>query len=82
MGRMEWSVVSAVPRKDYTIELGFLDGKHGVYDAKPLLALEVFEPLKQLPVFMKAHAANGTVSWTEDIDIAPEHLYETCVPVE
>ena len=29
---------------------------------------------------MRAHAEYGTVVWTDDIDIAPEHLYECSVP--
>ncbi|MDO5327119.1 MAG: hypothetical protein Q4G00_10425 [Clostridia bacterium] len=31
---------------------------------------------------MQAKAAFGTVVWSDDVDIAPEHLYECSVPVE
>ena len=31
-------------------------------------------------LFMKAKVECGTAVWTDDIDIAPEHLYECSVP--
>jgi len=30
---------------------------------------------------MKASALCGTVVWSDDIDIAPEHLYEESLPI-
>lgn len=81
MGKFKWSVVRATPRDDYTIELKFHDGTEGVYDASPLLEWPVFEPLKNKPFFLRAHADHGTVVWNDDLDIAPETLYEECVPL-
>ena len=76
-----WSVVDVTPQKDYTLLLTFEDGKKGLYDAAPLLKEEIFEPLKSLPVFLGARAEDGTVVWNDDLDIAPEYLYENCTPV-
>ena len=78
MAKPKWSVVSAVPRDDYSIEIEFADGTRGVYDARPLLGRGPYKPLAKLPVFMLAHADHGTVAWADGIDIAPEHLYEHC----
>ena len=75
-----WCVVDVMPQKDYTLLLTFEDGKKGLYDAAQLLKEEIFEPLKSLPVFLSAHAEDGTVVWNGDLDIAPEYLYENCVP--
>lgn len=76
-----WSVVDVTPQKDYTLLLTFEDGKKGLYDATSLLKEEIFEPLNSLPVFLSARAEDGTVVWNDDLDIAPEYLYENCTPV-
>ena len=81
MAKPKWSVVSAVPRDDYSIELEFADGTRGVYDARPLIGRKPFALLGKLPFFMLAHADHGTVVWNDEVDIAPEHLYERCVPL-
>ena len=78
MTKPKWSVVSASPREDYSISIEFADGKRGVFDARPLLARKPFSKLNDMPFFMRAHAAHGTVAWDEGVDIAPEHLYERC----
>ena len=80
MREPNWVVKSAKPRADYTIELEFADGKQGVFDARPLLEHAIFAPLKALPFFMMAHVEYDTVVWNDDLDIAPESLYEQCVP--
>ena len=79
MGKFDWSVLHAKPREDYTIELEFFDGKHGVFDVKPLLNEPLFAPLNTLAFFMTAHADHGTVIWNDEVDIAPEILYEECM---
>ena len=71
-----WSVRKAEPHNDYTITLTFQDGSVRLYDAKPLLALAIYEPLRNPGFFMQARAECGTVVWNDDVDIAPEHLYE------
>ena len=37
--------------------------------------------LREPDFFAQAKAAYGTVVWTDEIDIAPEHLYECSVPI-
>ena len=76
-----WSVVDVTPQKDYTLLLTFEDGRKGLYDATPLLKEEIFEPLNRLSFFLSARAEDGIVVWNDDLDIAPEYLYENCVPV-
>ena len=72
----EWVVEEVTPREDYTLLLRFADGSIRIYDAKPLLKEKLCAPLKDLNLFLKAHEDYGTVVWTDDLDIAPEHLYE------
>lgn len=81
MGKFEWSVVAVAPHDDYTLDVEFYDGRRGRFDASYLLQWPVFQPLQDREFFMTAHAAHGTVAWGEDIDIAPETLYEKSVPL-
>ena len=76
MKEPKWVVKKAVPNTDYMITIEFADGNEKVFDARPLLVQPFFEPLKDMQFFMKAHAEYDTVVWTDEIDIAPEYLYE------
>lgn len=40
----------------------------------------IYSSLRNIGFFMKAKASCGTVIWDDDIDIAPEHLYECSQP--
>jgi len=76
-----WAVKEVVPRKDYSLLLTFADGEKRLYDALPLLEKGIYAPLKNLPFFMDAHVGGDTVIWNDDVDVAPEHLYECSTPL-
>ena len=76
MKQPEWVVTKVSPTKDYTLLLTFADGTNKVYDARPLLKKEIYSPLNNIDFFLTAKAECGTVIWDDDIDIAPEYLYE------
>lgn len=76
-----WIVKMVMPNPNYSLYLEFEDGKKGTYDARPLLKKKIYEPLNNLNFFMKAHIEGDTVVWNEDVDIAPEHLYEHCIAI-
>ena len=76
-----WVVREVVPREDYTLLLTFADGDKRLYNALPLLNKAIFADLKSLPFFLTARVSGDTVIWNDDVDIAPEHLYECSVPV-
>ena len=42
---------------------------------KPYLHYPAFSPLTENGLFMRAHVANGTVVWNEEIDLSPDTLY-------
>jgi hypothetical protein len=71
-------VVSAVYRGGHKIELTFDDGKKGVIDfAKYIRRGGVFERFKDMN-FFRSFAINeelGTLTWQDEIDVAPETLY-------
>lgn len=81
MNTPAWVVKSVSPENDYSLLLTFADGSTKRYDAKPLLEKQLYAPLRVLSVFQKAKVDGDTVAWSDDIDIAPEHLYERSVPV-
>ena len=74
--KANWIVVSVEAKDDYTLIVEFIDGKKKIIDMKPLLEKEVFIPLKDKELFMKAKVEGDSVCWNEEIDIAPEYLYE------
>ncbi|MCL2322709.1 MAG: DUF2442 domain-containing protein [Oscillospiraceae bacterium] len=70
-----WVVKEVKPQNDYTLLITFVDGETKIYDFLPLLNKEIFKPLNNLTFFMTARADGCSVSWNDDIDIAPEELY-------
>ncbi len=81
MGNPIWVVKSVIPQKDYTLLLTFENNERRLYNALPLLEKDLYAPLKNIVFFMKATAAYGTVIWNDEIDIAPEALYENSTPI-
>lgn len=71
-------VTEAVYRGSYRIELRFDDGKSGVVDfSKYLERGGVFAKFRDLDYFrsFRVDAEIGTLSWADELDIAPETLY-------
>lgn len=75
-----WVVREVQPREDYTLLLTFADGAKKIYNARPLLEKEIYSQLRSPTFFLGAKAECGTVVWNDDVDIAPEHLYECSQP--
>lgn len=69
-------VVSVEPQKNNTLLLVFENHEKRLFDMVPYLEKKPFTKLKKLPLFMKAKVAYGTVVWPENIDIAPETLWD------
>ena len=68
-------VVSAKANDDFTLDVVFSDGAIKRFDAKPYLEKGIFRRLKNVEYFKNVHVAYGTVSWDDELDIAPETLY-------
>lgn len=75
----KWFVTEVNPRRDYTLHLTFITGERKVYDCRPLLADRLFQPLRNMELFMQAHVQGRSVAWNDEVDIAPEELYENAV---
>ncbi len=78
----KWVVREVQPTNDYLLFLTFADGSKKMYDARPLLDKPIYAILNSLPFFLTARAEYGTVVWSDEVDIAPEHLYECSVPLD
>lgn len=74
-----FSVREVVARPDYTLILTFSNGEKKLYDASQLLKDDLFSPLKNPALFLKAHIDGVAVAWNSEIDVAPEFLYENSV---
>jgi len=74
-------VISLAAQEDHTLLLVFENGQQRRFDMKPLLDRKPFSRLKDLPLFVKATVAYGTVVWPGNIDIAPETLWDRSEPV-
>lgn len=74
-------VISVEPRENYNLLVTFDTGETKLCDFSPLLNQPVFEPLKNKAFFNTVKVGFGTAVWGEDIDIAPEYLYENGVKI-
>lgn len=68
-------VTKVTPREDFILFLEFENGEKGEFDCKTLFDKKPFQVLQNEVFFKKVKNTFGTVSWNEDIDIAPETLY-------
>jgi hypothetical protein len=68
-------VVYVQPCEDYKLILKFTNGERRIFDARRLLDIPVFSPLKSKPFFDSVFIAYGTVGWPQDIDYCPDTLY-------
>lgn len=75
-----WIVKEVMPQLNYSLLLTFANGERRIYDAKPLLNESIYSQLRNPAFFLKARVECGTVVWNDEVDIAPEHLYECSVP--
>ena len=62
--------------KNYELHLSFANGKKGVFNFLSELQKPIYQRLKDLDFFLTAHVEDGTVVWNDELDIAPEYLYE------
>jgi hypothetical protein len=79
---MYWDVTSAKYLDGYRLAVRFADGKSGVVDLERLLHKgPVFRRLLDINMFkqFKINPDFGVICWGDDLDIAPETLYEEAI---
>ncbi len=75
---MFFNVLNAEYIRDYSIRLTFSNGKSGIVDLESYIADgEIYAGIRTREDFREFSVEFGTLVWKgEDIDIAPETLYE------
>ncbi|MCE5228001.1 DUF2442 domain-containing protein [bacterium] len=72
-------VTDAVYKGDYLIEIGFDDGTRGIVDFSTYPSMGgLFRKFKDMNFFrgFKVSRDLGTLVWSDEVDVAPETLYE------
>ena len=72
---MHWIVKSVKPMDNYMLLLTFANNEQRCYDVKPLLDTGVFKSLKDTAMFNTVRVCFDSISWDNQVDIAPETLY-------
>ena len=67
--------------EDYFVQVKFADGNVRTCDLSNHLECGVFKALKDKELFRLVHAEHGAAVWNDNIDIAPEYLYEHGITV-
>jgi Protein of unknown function (DUF2442) len=73
-------VVAVEAKLNYLLHLEFENGEKRIFDMSPYMDRQPFVQLKGSPLFAMAFVENGTVAWPDNIDIAPETLYDRSHP--
>ncbi len=73
-------VVKVEVEPGYLLRLEFENGEKRVFDMSAYMDKRPFVRLKDSPLFALAKVDYGTVVWPDNIDIAPETLYDRSVP--
>ncbi|GHU67865.1 hypothetical protein FACS189413_03480 [Bacteroidia bacterium] len=76
-----WRVKAVKPQDNYILYLTFADGKQALFDMKPYLDCGVFKSLKDRQVFDSVRVCASSIAWENNVDIAPETLYEEAISI-
>lgn len=79
---MYGSVVSVKALKDFKLLLRFENAEERIFDVRPFLTMGKFIELKEPSMFNSVRISFDTISWSNQLDLDPEFLYDTSVPVD
>lgn len=75
-------VKSVETTDEFALLLTFNNGERRYFDMRPYLHYPVFHRLANPGFFSLAYVDYGTVVWPGNIDIAPETLFDSSVPID
>ncbi len=73
---MYWDVIEVKTNKSLTLEVRFADGTSGKVRFMPQHLIGIFEPLNDPQFFSKVFIDHGVVTWPNEIDLAPDAMYQ------
>jgi len=74
-----WHVTKVKPLEDYKLEVEFIDGTHGFVEMERRVLSSgagVFAKLMDINTFNQVHLEYGAVTWPNEIDLAPDAMYD------
>jgi hypothetical protein len=74
-------VVDVRPKKNYMLHIWFKNGEEGVFDVKPYLEYEMFQPLRDIAFFNSVRPAHGTIQWANEADFCSGIVYLDSVKI-
>jgi len=72
---MYYDVVEVEIIGELTLRIHFADGLSGTVRFLPSFLYGVFEPLKNPEFFKNLKITDGFISWSDEIDLAPDSMY-------
>lgn len=72
-------VTKAIPQSGMKVAVEFDGGERGLYDCSRLAEDPYWACLKNPAFFKTARAEYGTIVWDNNIDVAPESVWEDFV---
>ena len=75
-------LITVTVQPDYQLDLQFQNGEFRRFDMRPLLTLKPWNRIASPHLLERAKVEYGSVVWPEEIDIAPETLYDDSVPIQ
>ena len=77
-GIIPWRVskVNALPA--FKLFVQFIDATEGIVDMSNFLNRDcgVFKTLRDAELFNTVHVVNGAVTWANELDLAPDRMYD------
>ena len=67
-------ISSIEPKDNYLLHVVADDGTEGVFDVKPYLQAEAFEPLKDLSEFKSVHNGKYYIEWACGADLSADTI--------
>lgn len=78
----KYELVSQVePLENGRLAVVFRGGKQGIFDCKPYFTDPYWKRLADPSFFKLVHVDYGTLTWPNEIDIAPEEVWRDAVPL-
>ena len=68
------SITEVVPKDNFTLYIKSEDGREGMFDVKPYLDSEAFEPLKDKREFERIYNGNYFVEWDCGADLSADTI--------